>query len=131
MVNSGLLTEKNLIRGTYIRSFYIEGDDIYLVSGIRGDGTLSGIIIYDKATLTVKEVIDVPDDIAGMVSMRKDRDYYYITVSTDVHYDQSAADMIRTKDLHDLKEKGYETVYECFIGGGTPYNMVAIGGGSI
>ena len=120
--NDGFLT------GTYIRSFYIDGDDIYFVSGIRENGTSTGIVVCDKHSFRVKEVIVVPDKLAGMISLRKDGGYYYMTISTDVHYDQSTATMIRTRDLHSLKSGDYEELYsKYFIGGGTPYNMTKIG----
>ncbi len=119
---------ESALNGTYIRSFYIDGDDLYFVSGIRKDATATGIVICDKHTFRIKEVIEVPDKIAGMISLRKDGGYYYMTISTDVHYDQSAATMIRTEDLHGLMSGDYEDIYsKYFFGGGTPYNMTKVG----
>ena len=116
------------LSGTYIRSFYIDGNDIYFVSGIRGDGTSSGILKCDKKTFEIKETYSVPDSIAGMAAMRFDAPYFYITVSTDVAGSQDAATMIRTKDLKGLAAGDYEDIYAAyFMGGGTPYNMFKIG----
>lgn len=118
---------EQILDGTYIRSFYIDGDDIYFVSGIGADGRPSGILVCDKTTLSIKEKIEVPDSIAGMAALCKDGSYYYITVSTDVNGDQNAATMIRTKDLHGLVKGDYEEIYaKYFVGGGTPYNITRI-----
>ena len=114
---------------TYIRSFYMDGDDIYFVSGICADGTSSGILICDKNTFELKEKIDVPEELAGMVALRKDGEYYYLTISTDITGNQDAATMIRTRDLHSLIHGDYEEIYsKYFVGGGTPYNMTEVDG---
>ncbi len=113
----------------YIRSFYLDGDEIYFVSGTCADGSSSGIIICDKHSFEVKEKIDVPAELAGMVALRKDGSCYYLTVSTDVMGNQDAATMIRTKDLHGLVKGDYEEIYsKFFVGGGTPYNMTEVDG---
>ena len=126
-VNDGTPVETSMLDGAYIRSFYICGSDIYLVSGLRGDETATGIVVCDKHNMTVKEIIDVPDELAGMASIRKDGNTWFITVSTDVHNDQSAATMISVQDLHFLKNHEYEIIYQNFIGGGTPYSMTQNG----
>ncbi len=114
----------SILNGTYIRSFYIDGDDIYFVSGITADGQPSGIICCNKYTLEVKKSYNVPGELSGMAAMRYDAPYYYITVSTDVTGNQDAATIIRTKDLKDLEKGNYEDIYcTYFEGGGTPYNM--------
>ncbi|WP_049945936.1 hypothetical protein [Butyrivibrio sp. LC3010] len=119
--------DKSTLDGTYIRSFYIKDGDIYFVSGIGADGRPSGILICDKATLEIKEKIEVPDSMAGMVAMVKEGDYFYITVSTDVAGDQNAATMVRTKDLKGLMKGDFEEIYsDFFVGGGTPYNITEI-----
>ncbi|SDB10477.1 hypothetical protein SAMN02910263_00486 [Butyrivibrio sp. INlla16] len=115
-------------KDTYIRSFYIDGEEIYFVSGIGSDGQASGILVCDKHSFDIKERIEVPDDMAGMVALRKDGGYFYITVSTDITGNQDAATMIRTKDLHGLLSGDYEEIYsEYFVGGGTPYNITRVG----
>ncbi|WP_408070344.1 hypothetical protein [Butyrivibrio sp. JL13D10] len=119
--------ENSLLDGTYVRSFYLDEDEIYFVSGIRSDGMASGIIICDKDTLKIKEKIDVPDSLAGMVALYRDGEYFYITVSTDISGNQDAATMIRTKNLKGLINGDYEDIYsKYFIGGGTPYNVTKI-----
>lgn len=115
------------LEGTYIRSFYIDGDDIYFVSGIGADGRPSGILVCDKKTLLIREKIEVPSGIAGMAALCKAGSYFYITVSTDINGDQNAATMIRTKDLRGLAKGDYEEIYsKYFVGGGTPYNITQI-----
>ncbi len=125
----GLAKNDSILNGTYIRSFYVEGDDIYFVSGIGAEGKSSGIICCDKYTLKVKTRYNVPDELAGMAALRYDAPYYYITVSTDVAGNQDAATMIRCKDLSDLENGDYEDIYSTyFVGGGTPYNMSEVEG---
>ncbi|WP_049945417.1 hypothetical protein [Butyrivibrio sp. AC2005] len=124
-----MVDNASTLNGIYIRSFYLEGDYIYFVSGIKSDGTSSGIIKCDKRSLDIVEQYPVSDEIAGMAALRRDGDYFYITVSTDVAGSQDAATMLRVKDLGDLSEGKYEEIYSAyFVGGGTPYNMNYIDG---
>ena len=118
----------SVLNGTYIRSFFIDGDDIYFVSGITAQGTASGIIRCNKYTMEIREQIEVPDELAGMAYMRYDAPYYYITVSTDVTGSQDAATMLRTDSLDKLKNRDYEVIYDTYFeGGGTPYNIFKVG----
>ncbi|MBE5844362.1 MAG: hypothetical protein E7302_09300 [Butyrivibrio sp.] len=119
--------DDSVLNGAYIRSFFIDGDDIYFVSGITAQGTASGIIKCNKYTMEIKEQISVPDELAGMAYMRYDAPYYYITVSTDVTGSQDAATMLRTDSLDKLMAKDYEVIYDTyFVGGGTPYNIFKV-----
>jgi hypothetical protein len=121
--------ETSPLDGTYIRSFYLNGDEIYFVSGIGADGKPSGILICDKNTLEIKEKIEVPDQMAGMVALYRDGGYFYITVSTDISGNQDAATMIRTRNLKGLMSGDYEEIYSTyFVGGGTPYNVTQVDG---
>ncbi|MCR4789181.1 MAG: hypothetical protein K5888_11390 [Lachnospiraceae bacterium] len=106
--------------GFYVRSFTIIGDSVFFVSGNLN------IIEADLQSFEIRKRYPVPDEIAGMVQLTKIEDMYYITVSTDINADQSAATIIRTKDLNDLAGGGYEDIYEKFIGGGTPYCITNI-----
>ncbi len=108
------------LNGVYVRSFYIEGDSIYLISGN------AAITVVDKDTFEIKETIPVPESIAGMANLIHIGNYYYITVSTDLQGNQDAATFIRTRDLHDLKDGDYEDIYSLFIGGGTPYYITKL-----
>ena len=63
-----------------------------------------------------------------MVQLTQIEDYYYITISTDVDFNQDYATFIRTKDLHSLASGGYEDIYDNFIGGGTPYYITSFDG---
>lgn len=108
---------------TYVRSFTIDGSDIYFVSGIPGS---PAILRADLSTFEVREAYPVPDVMAGMVQLTIADDSYYITVSTDIAGNQDAATMIRTEDLSQLTEGSYEDVYANFIGGGTPYYITHI-----
>ena len=117
------------LSGTYIRSFYLDGNDIYFVSGIAADGTSSGILKCDKRTLKVKKKFSVPDTLAGMAAMGYANGYYFITVSTDVTGNQDAATIIRAKSLEGLAKGEYEDIYATyFVGGGTPYNFYQVDG---
>ncbi len=108
------------LNGVYVRSFYIEGDTIYLISGD------AAITVVDKDTFEVKEVIPVPESISGMANLIHIGNYYYITISTDLAGNQDAATFIRTQDLHRLMDGDYEDIYAYFLGGGTPYNITKV-----
>ncbi len=117
------LTEKRVISeldGFYVRSFTIMDDKVFFVSGNLN------IIEADLKTFEILKRYPVPDAIAGMIQLTRIEDYYYITVSTDVMADQSAATIIRTKDLNSLINGDYEDIYDRFIGGGTPYCITQI-----
>lgn len=106
--------------GIYVRSFTIEGDTIYFVSGN------SSIIEADLDTFRIKKEYPVPDSMSGMVQLTFIRDYCYLTISTDITGNQDYATMIRTKKLSDLAKGNYEDVYASFVGGGTPYYISRI-----
>ncbi len=101
--------------GCYVRSFTITDDEVYFVSGNMN------IIKASLSDLNIIERYPVDPKIGGMVQLEKIGDYYYITVSTDADFNQDYATMIKTRDLASLAENDYETVYETFEGGGTPY----------
>ena len=111
------------LKETYVRSFTIDKDDIYFVSGIPGT---PAILRADLSTFEVQETYPVPDGIAGMVQLTPAGGYYYITVSTDIAGSQDYATIIRAKDLGDLADGKYEDIYGNFIGGGTPYYITEI-----
>lgn len=108
---------------TYVRSFTIDGGDVYFVSGIPG---APAILRADLSTFETKEIYPVPESMAGMVQLTVAGDNFYITVSTDITGNQDAATMIRTENLSKLTEGAYEDVYANFIGGGTPYYITFI-----
>lgn len=110
------------LNNIYVRSFTIDGDDLYLVSGNRS------ILRTRKSDLTVLERFPVPDEIAGMIQLTKIQDYFYITVSTDLYGSQDFATILRVKDLRDLETGNWEDIYETFIGGGTPYYISSFDG---
>lgn len=105
------------LNGVYVRSFTIDGDDIYFVSGT------SSIIRADLKTFRILEEYPVPDELAGMIQIVKIEGEYYITISTDAAGSQEAATILRTDNLHKLASGEYEDIYHHFIGGGTPYYM--------
>lgn len=108
------LSEKD----AYVRSFTIDGNDIYFVSGIPGS---PAILKADLSSFAIQESYPVPDSIAGMIQLTPAEGSFYITVSTDLSGNQDFATIIRTDDLSKLAEGDYEDVYAAFIGGGTPY----------
>lgn len=111
------------LKETYVRSFTIEENDIYFVSGIPGT---PAIIQADLSTFEVRKTYPVPDAIAGMVQLTFAGGDCYITVSTDISGSQDFATIIRAKDLKDLADGNYEDIYDHFIGGGTPYYITRI-----
>ncbi|MDE7197591.1 MAG: hypothetical protein K2O15_01780 [Lachnospiraceae bacterium] len=108
---------------TYVRSFTIDGGDIYFVSGTPGT---PAILRADLSTFEIRETYPVPDSMAGMVQLTTAGESFYITVSTDIAGNQDAATMVRTEDLSQLTEGACEDVYANFIGGGTPYYITHI-----
>lgn len=106
----------------YVRSFTVDGGDIYFVSGNRS------IIRARKKDLEILESWPVPDEIAGMIQLEKIQNYYYITVSTDLYGSQDYATILRVKDLSDLACGDWEDIYGSFIGGGTPYYISCFDG---
>ncbi len=111
------------LAGTYVRSFTIKGNDIYFVSGILGS---PAILQADLDTFTVQKTYPVPDTMAGMIQLTIAENGYYITISTDINGNQDYATIIHTDDLSNLEEGKFDDVYECFIGGGTPYYVTFI-----
>lgn len=108
------------LENVYVRSFTIQDDSVYFVSGN------SSIIRADLRTFKILDTWPVPDSMAGMIQLTPIQDYFYITISTDIAGSQEYATIIRTKDLSGLMDGDYEDIYEYFIGGGTPYYMTQI-----
>lgn len=102
--------------GKYVRSFTIEGDQIYFPCVHD-----SSIVAVDKETFRVNNIYPVPENLAGMVQLVKIQNYYYLTVSTDVDFDQSAATIVRVKTLEDFAAGSYENMNRYFGGDGAPY----------
>lgn len=111
------------LKETYVRSFTIDKNSIYFVSGIPGT---PAILEADLNTFVVQETYPVPDEMAGMIQITPAEGSYYITVSTDSTGSQDYATILRTKTLRDLTEGIYEDIYENFVGGGTPYYITKI-----
>lgn len=110
------------LENIYVRSFTIDGNNIYFVSGN------SSIICASKKDLTIRETYPVPDEIASMIQLTKIQNYYYITVSTDLYGNQDYATILRVQDLAQLSDGDWENIYDSFIGGGTPYFISSFDG---
>ncbi len=108
--------------GIYVRSFTIDGDSIYLVSGN------SQIIEVRRSDFKVLNRYPVPDQLAGMIQIMPIDGGYYVTISTDVHGNQDFATIIYAEKLSDLEGGKYTDIYSNFVGGGTPYYMGCIDG---
>ncbi len=102
--------------GKYVRSFTMEGETIYFPCVHS-----SSIVAVDKNTFRIKDIYPVPENIAGMVQLTKIQNYYYLTVSTDIHFNQSAANIVRARTLEDFGSGNYESVNKKFGGDGAPY----------
>lgn len=107
----------------YVRSFTLVGEDILFPSGDN-----CYMIIADKTTLEVKGRFPVTEEIAGMAFVEPIGNYFYITVSTDLSYNQNCATMIRTKDINSLAIGEYEEIYNKFSAKGVPYYIDNING---
>ena len=152
------------LSNTYVRSFTIFGDRILFVSGTSTDGGQARILLCRLSDLSVQEAYPVCDAYAGMVRIlpvidsdeelpaegephtqevfgkieegAACRNGYFVTVSTDLTGDQSAAVMLWTPFLESLAAEpgtalsaGVRDIYSTyFIGGGTPYYMTRTDG---
>lgn len=108
--------------GVYVRSFTIDGDSVYLVSGN------SQILEARLSDFKIRKRYPVPDELAGMIQIMPVDGGFYITISTDVHGNQDFATIIYTDDLSGLEHGRYTDIYSYFVGGGTPYYMGVIDG---
>lgn len=120
--NNGLVELKNIItieelNGVYVRSFTIDGDNIYFVSGNEQ------IILYNQKRHAIDEYYNVPADMAGMIQIMPVNEGFYITISTDKFGNQDYATIIYTEALDKLESGEYTDIYSYFVGGGTPYYM--------
>lgn len=115
------------LKDVYVRSFLIEEDKIYFVSGIRGEGCIYEV---DFNTFEVLRKIPVAPEIGGMVQITKIQNYYYISVSTSLYGETELRDFIRTDSLDHLLVGQYESYYDYVTSGfaGTPYNLTEIDG---
>lgn len=111
------------LSGKYVRSFTIEDDRIYLPCV-----EYRAIVEVDKETFEIKNIYSVPEKIAGMVQITKIQNYYYLTVSTDIDYNQNAATIVRAGALEDFAVGNYESVNDCFGINGAPYYISEAGG---
>ena len=107
----------------YVRSFTIAGDQILFPSGNNGY-----MLMVDKKTFEVQARFPVTEEIAGMAFVQPIGSYFYMTISSDLSYDQSKATMIRTKDLNSLQNGKYENIYDEFPTDGIPYYIDYING---
>lgn len=106
----------------YVRSFTIEGDDIYFAAC---NGT---ILRTRRSDLAVLDRWFVPDEYAGMVQLTRIQNYFYITVSTDIAGNAGYATIIRVRDLARLADEPPEVLYSRFIENGTPYYISCFDG---
>ncbi|MCM1113423.1 MAG: hypothetical protein NC399_09235 [Muribaculum sp.] len=95
--------------GCYTRSFTIDGDKIYLPSMGK-----SAIYVLNKSNFRIKEIHPVAAELAGMVQVRHEQNYYYLVTSTDASGDQSKATIVRSGSLSGFVEGDYEEIKEMF-----------------
>lgn len=104
------------LNNCYVRSFTILGDVILFPSVER-----SSILMVDKKTFEVLNEYPVPDSISGMVQISIIDSYFFVTISTDRHYNLQMSTVIRAKALEDFSTGNYENLYSLFGNNGTPY----------
>ncbi|MBQ9436716.1 MAG: hypothetical protein IJU50_00100 [Lachnospiraceae bacterium] len=105
------------LEGHYVRSFSMDEANIYLPCA-----DAAGIWVVDRETFEVKEIYTVPLDVAGIVQIQPINGKCYISVLTDVYFDQSHATLIRAASLEDLRDGNYEDLKSTFCKkGGTLY----------
>lgn len=95
--------------GCYTRSFTIDGNNIYLPSMGK-----SAIYVVNKRTFKVKAIHPVCSELAGMVQVRHEQNYYYLVTSTDASGDQSKAAIVRSKSLSGFVAGSYEDIHSKF-----------------
>ncbi len=110
------------MQNTYIRSFSIEEDEVYFACN---NGTILRTRLED---LTLLEQFSVPAELGGLIQVVNIQDYYYLTVSTDITGNSDYATIIRTRELCNLADYGYEDLYETFGSDGTPYYISSMDG---
>ena len=110
------------MQNTYIRSFSIEEDEIYFACN---NGTILRTRLED---LTLLEQFSVPAELGGLIQVVKIQDFYYLTVSTDLSGNSDSATILRTRELCNLADYGYEDLYETFGSDGTPYYISSMDG---
>lgn len=103
--------------GGYVRSISIIDGCLYTVSGN------SIICKYDitREGFTLNATYQVPDEFVGMNQIVKIRDYFYITINTDINGDVSKTNIVRVKDLNQLAKGEYESLYDSMGFVGQPY----------
>lgn len=104
------------LNNCYVRSFTILGDVILFPSVER-----SSILMVDKKTFEVLNEYPVPDSVSGMVQISIIDGYFFVTISTDKHYNLQMSTIIRAKTLEDFSTGNYENLYSLFGNNGTPY----------
>lgn len=110
------------LTGVYVRSFTKSGEAFYFPAC---DGRILRVC---AETMEIADTWTVPDEIAGLIQVTEIDGYYYITVSTDIAGDASAAAMIRVRELADLAEGVWEDVSDLFGTDGTPYYITLVDG---
>lgn len=95
--------------GCYTRSFTIDGNNIYLPSMGK-----SAIYVVNKKNFKVKAIHPVSSELAGMVQVRHEQNYYYLVTSTDAAGDQSKAKIVRSASLSGFVEGQYEDIHSEF-----------------
>lgn len=109
--------------GLYVRSFTIVGDQIIFPAGRNGY-----TMAVDKNTFQVLGRYPVPIDMSGMAQIIPIDGMLYITISTDLDFNQNVATLIRTPSLAALSAGVYEDVYGAFHTEGTPYYITYFDG---
>ena len=115
------------LANTYVRSFTINDDKVYFVSGISSAGEPPCIVCCRLKDFTEIAEYPVHENYAGMIEVLPCGDEWLVTVSTDLYGSQDAATMLRVPSLEALSSGSCEEIYErYFVGGGTPYFMTCI-----
>lgn len=100
--------------GSYVRSFNLIDGYMYTVSG-------SSILKIDyKNGFSILKSYSVPDELIGMNHIAKIGQYFYISSYTNASGEKKP-DFVRIKDLTNLVDGEYETLYNTFGFEGTPY----------
>lgn len=113
------------LNGCYTRSFTIDGGNIYFPSMGR-----SAIYVVNKKSFKVKAIYGVSSELAGMVQIRHEQNYYYLVTSSDSLGDQTKATIVRSTSLAGFGNGQYEDIRGMFPElDGVPYYITHLDDG--
>lgn len=111
------------LENAYVRSIAVIDGKLYTVSGN------SQICEYDiEDDFALINIYPVNSDLCGMNQITKIGDRWLITVNTNASGDLKYTDIIETRSLSELEDKGYRSLYKKMGFVGQPYFITSFDG---